>query len=162
MRIPISWLKDYVDIDEPVAALAERLTLSGLEGEAVHRIGEWWDPATLLVGRVAAVRPHPAADRLAPVEVGAGEAGVGGRGGGVGLEIALAPALARCRSVIGVARGVAALPGAALRLRAAAAALALPAIDEAGRADAIDGADATGGAGEIEVEIADPGGCNRY
>src|SRR5260370_27249164 len=75
MRIPISWLKDYVDLEEPVAALAERLTLSGLEVEAVHRIGEWWDPATLVVGRVVAVRPHPAADRLALVGVGVREAG---------------------------------------------------------------------------------------
>src|ERR1700720_4078651 len=78
MRIPISWLKDYVDLDEPVAALAERLTLAGLEVEAVHRIGEGWDPATLVVGRVAAVRPHPAADRLALVEVVLREAGAAG------------------------------------------------------------------------------------
>src|ERR1700724_1281067 len=78
MRIPISWLKDYVDLVEPVAALAERLTLAGLVGEAGHRIGEWWDPSTVVVGRVAAVRPHPAADRLALVEVVLHEAGAAG------------------------------------------------------------------------------------
>src|ERR1700720_2977920 len=78
MRIPISWLKDDAGLGEPVAALAERLTLAGLEVEAVHRIGEGWDPATLVVGRVAAVRPHPAADRLALVEVVLREAGAAG------------------------------------------------------------------------------------
>ena len=254
MRIPISWLKDYVDLVEPVAALAERLTLAGLEVEAVHRIGDGWDPATLIVGRVAAVRPHPAADRLALVEVvlrEAGEAGsersetvvtgapdmlrlrgvtplpvlkvalalagavlvdphgdrkprpkkvlepaeirgVPSRGmvcserelglsdehdsilllpedapvgtplvkvlGGEVLEIALTPDLARCMSVIGVAREVAALTGAALRLPAPEA---LRVGGEAGAGDEA-GGDAAAAGDEIEIEIDDPRRCNRY
>ena len=31
MKVPISWLKDYVDINIPLEDLAERLTLAGLE-----------------------------------------------------------------------------------------------------------------------------------
>jgi len=31
MKVPLSWLKDYVDITLPVGELAERLTLAGLE-----------------------------------------------------------------------------------------------------------------------------------
>src|SRR6202521_3108533 len=126
MRIPISWLKDYVDVDEPVAALAERLTLSGLEVEAIDRIGEEGAPAA------AAEAPAGAPPREVP--------------GGEVLEIALTPDLARCMSVIGVARELAALTGAAVRLPAPVAML------RDGR-DEID---------PVEVEIADPVRCNRY
>ena len=39
MLTPISWLRDYVDIDIPAEALAERLTLAGLEVAHIHYIG---------------------------------------------------------------------------------------------------------------------------
>ena len=39
MLVPISWLKEYVDIDIPVELLAERLTLAGLEVGQIHYIG---------------------------------------------------------------------------------------------------------------------------
>ena len=39
MRVPISWLKDFVDITLPVEELAEKLTIAGLEVEAIHYIG---------------------------------------------------------------------------------------------------------------------------
>src|SRR5579871_1519906 len=35
MRIPYAWLKDYVDIELSADALAERLTMAGLEVERV-------------------------------------------------------------------------------------------------------------------------------
>ena len=41
MRVPISWLKDYVDIAVELEELAERLTLAGLEVGAIERIGDW-------------------------------------------------------------------------------------------------------------------------
>jgi phenylalanyl-tRNA synthetase beta chain len=63
MRVPISWLKEYVDIVLPIQELAERLTLAGMEIDAVEQIGDWWDAETLLVGQVVAVLPHPNADR---------------------------------------------------------------------------------------------------
>ncbi len=69
MRVPISWLKEYVDVVLPVDNLAERLTLAGMEIDGVERIGDWWDPATILVGQVVAVLPHPNADRLVLVDV---------------------------------------------------------------------------------------------
>jgi phenylalanyl-tRNA synthetase beta chain len=104
MRIPIGWLKDYVDVDETVEALAERLTLSGLEVEAVA-----------------------------------------GSAGSEVLEIALTPDLARCMSVVGVAREVAALTGRAPRL-------------PAGPEEALKGGDGE----ELEIDIADPGRCHRF
>ncbi len=33
MLVPISWLKEYVDLNLPIQQLAERLTLAGLEVE---------------------------------------------------------------------------------------------------------------------------------
>lgn len=69
MLVPISWLKEYVELKLPTAELAQRLTLAGLEIAAVHQIGDWWDPTTLVVGQVRAVLPHPDADRLVLVDV---------------------------------------------------------------------------------------------
>jgi phenylalanyl-tRNA synthetase beta chain len=73
MQVPLSWLKEYVDIVLPVDQLAERLTLAGMEVGGIEPIGAWWDPATITVGQVMAVLPHPNADRLvlADVEYGA-------------------------------------------------------------------------------------------
>ncbi|MDH4209669.1 MAG: phenylalanine--tRNA ligase subunit beta, partial [Anaerolineae bacterium] len=69
MRVPLSWLKEYVDITLPVEELAERLTLAGLEVAAVEHVQvpedrPAWDPETIVVGEVVEVRPHPNADRL--------------------------------------------------------------------------------------------------
>ncbi len=72
MKVPISWLKEYVDINLPLDELEERLTLAGLEVAAVDRIGDWWDPETIVVGEVLEVRDHPNADRLVLVDVAYG------------------------------------------------------------------------------------------
>ena len=73
MLVPLSWLKEYVDIDLPTVDLAERLTLAGVEVTSISQIGDWWDPETLTVGRVIAVLAHPDADRLVLVDVDFGE-----------------------------------------------------------------------------------------
>jgi len=69
MLVPLSWLKEYVDLTLPIETLVERLTLAGLAVDAIHRVGDWWDPETITVGEVAAVLPHPDADRLVLVDV---------------------------------------------------------------------------------------------
>ncbi len=75
MKIPLSWLKDYVDITLPVEALAERLTLAGLEVESIERIGEFWDRDKVFVAQILDVQRHPDAERLTLVRVdyGAGQ-----------------------------------------------------------------------------------------
>ena len=75
MRVPISWLREYVDVVLPIEELADRLTLAGLEVEHIERIGETWDRDKVFVGEVIEVRPHPNADRLvlATVDYGAPE-----------------------------------------------------------------------------------------
>ena len=39
MRVPLSWLKEYIDISISAEELAERLTLAGLEVGAIEYIG---------------------------------------------------------------------------------------------------------------------------
>ena len=36
MLVPISWLKDFVEIDMPLEDLAHLLTMAGLEVEEIH------------------------------------------------------------------------------------------------------------------------------
>lgn len=62
MLVPLSWLKEYVEVDLPVEELAHRLTMAGLEVGDIERIGAGWSGCS--VGRVVAVEPHPNADRL--------------------------------------------------------------------------------------------------
>ncbi len=80
MRVPISWLKEYVDIPVPIPDLAARLTLAGLEVASIETIGLPgaalpWDPERIVVGQILEIRPHPDADRLvlATVEYGGGQ-----------------------------------------------------------------------------------------
>ena len=54
MRVPLSWLSEYVDINLPIPELAERITLAGLEVGAIEYIGLPkaelpWDPKTVMV-----------------------------------------------------------------------------------------------------------------
>jgi phenylalanyl-tRNA synthetase beta chain len=80
MKVPLSWLKDYVDIDDiPIEELAHKLTMAGLEVEEIHFLGLnppegerhdykvsglAWDKEKLVVGEILEVMPHPDADRL--------------------------------------------------------------------------------------------------
>ena len=88
MRVPLSWLRDYVDINIPIEDLAYRLTMAGLEVEEIIYVGVSmpdskiegrsgghlrretkisgieWDPEKIVVGAILEVMPHPNADRL--------------------------------------------------------------------------------------------------
>jgi phenylalanyl-tRNA synthetase beta chain len=88
MEIPLSWLKDFVEIDLSLNELVHRLTLAGLEVEEARFVGLplpmeiieghtsgdrqmetnvtglAWDPEKIVVGAILEVMPHPDADRL--------------------------------------------------------------------------------------------------
>ena len=63
LKVCISWLREWVDIDLSVAALIERMALAGFESELV--VDNSVSSVTgVVVGRIQSVRPHPNADRL--------------------------------------------------------------------------------------------------
>ena len=69
MKVPLSWLKQYVDVDIPAGELAHRLTMAGIEVGDVIETGGW---TGCFVGQVLDVRPHPQADRLRLCQVTTG------------------------------------------------------------------------------------------
>jgi phenylalanyl-tRNA synthetase beta chain len=75
MRVPVSWLREYVSFDLPPRELGELLSMTGTKLEAVHRIGVPAGAELFKVGRVISREQHPDADRLSlcTVDVGDGE-----------------------------------------------------------------------------------------
>jgi phenylalanyl-tRNA synthetase beta chain len=73
MRVPLSWLREYVDVDLAPRQLAEELTMRGMEVDAIETAGADWKD--VVVGRVLEVRRHPNADTLWLARVDVGEAG---------------------------------------------------------------------------------------
>lgn len=73
MKVPLKWLKDYVDVNLNNEDLAEKLTLAGLEVSDIQVIGGSWD--RVVVGKILEVKQHPNADRLhlATVDLGKGQ-----------------------------------------------------------------------------------------
>ncbi|HET9016148.1 MAG TPA: phenylalanine--tRNA ligase subunit beta, partial [Thermomicrobiaceae bacterium] len=69
MRVPVRWLRELVDTDLSARDIAQRLTMAGLEAEAITEIGGSWD--NVFVGHVDRVEPHPDADRLVLATVSA-------------------------------------------------------------------------------------------
>lgn len=92
MKVPISWLRDYVDFECSPQELAERLTLSGTEVGGISVSGA--DTSGVVVGEILDVRPHPDSDRLVLCSVQDGtktcQVVCGARNMGVGDKVPLA------------------------------------------------------------------------
>ncbi|HNM78949.1 MAG TPA: phenylalanine--tRNA ligase subunit beta, partial [Tepidiformaceae bacterium] len=73
MKLSLNWLRDFVDVDLPVAELASRLIDATAEVEGWETIGANWDPERIRVAEVVEVAPHPNADRLRLVTVDDGK-----------------------------------------------------------------------------------------
>ena len=69
MKVPLSWLREYVDVDLPAAELAHRLTMAGVEVGEVVEMGGWKE---CFVGHVLTKEAHPQADRLSLCRVSTG------------------------------------------------------------------------------------------
>lgn len=89
MKVPLSWLREYVDITLPPGELARRLTLAGLElggfrslglpipegvRVAAEDVGPVWAKDKVVTGQVLKVEKHPNADKLKLVHVEYGAA----------------------------------------------------------------------------------------
>jgi phenylalanyl-tRNA synthetase beta chain len=89
MKVPLSWIKDFVDITLPVEEVARILTMAGLEVEEILMVGLppvpehptglhpssnkvsdvkltglTWEADNIVVAQINEVMPHPNADRL--------------------------------------------------------------------------------------------------
>jgi phenylalanyl-tRNA synthetase beta chain len=92
MKLPLSWLKDYIDLDGlSVEEIARKLTLAGLEVDEIkyaglpiptynngerHEFktsGIGWDRDKIVVAEIREVNPHPNADRLTLLDLYDGE-----------------------------------------------------------------------------------------
>jgi phenylalanyl-tRNA synthetase beta chain len=76
LRVPVSWLRDYVPLEMPLPELAERLSISTAEVEGIERRGvpdENGNLGLFRVGRVVEAAKHPNADRLQLCRVDVGE-----------------------------------------------------------------------------------------
>jgi phenylalanyl-tRNA synthetase beta chain len=76
MKVPVSWLKEYVPIDRPIEEVAQRLVISTCEVDAITKVGVADVDGNLglfRVGRVLEAAQHPNADRLQLCQVDIGE-----------------------------------------------------------------------------------------
>jgi phenylalanyl-tRNA synthetase beta chain len=76
LRVPVSWLREYVPVQMPLEELAERLSISTAEVEGIERRGVPDQDGNLglfRVGRVLEAEKHPNADRLQLCRVDLGE-----------------------------------------------------------------------------------------
>jgi len=71
IKVPVSWLREYVDITVPIDELALKLHMSSTEVKGIER--PWWDDK-IRTARVQKLAKHPNADKLqlATVDYGAG------------------------------------------------------------------------------------------
>ena len=71
MRVPLSWLREFVDVELAPDELAERLTLLGMEVKSIERWGADWE--NVVTGELLTVERHPRADRLSLTSVTLGD-----------------------------------------------------------------------------------------
>jgi phenylalanyl-tRNA synthetase beta chain len=76
MRVPLSWLREYVTVDAPTSELADRLSISSAEVKGIELRGvpdHDGNFGLYRVGRVLEAAKHPNADRLQLCSVDVGE-----------------------------------------------------------------------------------------
>jgi phenylalanyl-tRNA synthetase beta chain len=92
MKISLNWLKSYVPIQMDVDALADALTMAGLEVEALVDRYEYLK--NVVVGRVIGITSHPNSDKLRCCVVDSGKAHVAVVCGAPNVQIDCLTALA--------------------------------------------------------------------
>ncbi len=62
MKFSVNWLGEFVELPPSIEALAELLTMSGVEIEAIEKRGVYFDH--VVIAQINESKPHPNADRL--------------------------------------------------------------------------------------------------
>jgi phenylalanyl-tRNA synthetase beta chain len=73
MRIPLSWLRDYVRVEADARQIADALSISTAEVNGIQPVGVPGDLSLFRVGHVLEAAKHPDADRLQLTSVDVGE-----------------------------------------------------------------------------------------
>ncbi|MGC8519684.1 MAG: phenylalanine--tRNA ligase subunit beta [Steroidobacteraceae bacterium] len=71
MKVPYAWLTEWIDVPWDAAALGERLTMAGLELEAITPAAEPF--CGVVVGEILSAEKHPQADKLRICRVATGQ-----------------------------------------------------------------------------------------
>lgn len=74
MLVSLRWLRDYVDIALSPAELADRLTMAGLEVDAVRETAPEF--SGVVVAKILSLKPHPDSEKLSICEVSTGSDGL--------------------------------------------------------------------------------------
>ena len=94
MKIPVSWIKEYIKYNISNEKIAELLTMAGTEVSEIIKFGNEWD-SNIIIGEIKKIDKHPNADRLSLVDVDNSQTIVkvvcGAPNIQVGQKIALAP-----------------------------------------------------------------------
>lgn len=71
MRVPIAWLREYVDLPNDPQEIADRLAMLGFPVESIERRPEI---TGVVIGKIIALEKHPNADRLqvGKIDIGSG------------------------------------------------------------------------------------------
>lgn len=67
MNVPMSWLKQYVDIDVDMKTFEDKMTMSGSKVEAIEESGK--EITRVVAGKIIEVAAHPNADKLRIMQV---------------------------------------------------------------------------------------------
>jgi phenylalanyl-tRNA synthetase beta chain len=70
MKVSLNWLKEFVEIEQTPAEVAELLTMAGLEVEGLEQKAQNLD--NVRVSKILDIKPHPQADRLSICQLDAG------------------------------------------------------------------------------------------
>lgn len=71
MRVPVKWIRDYVDIDISAKELADALTMTGTKAETIEYLGE--EISNVVVGKIMSIEKHPDADKLQVTQIDVGK-----------------------------------------------------------------------------------------
>ncbi len=73
MKVSLSWLKKYVDINVPVEELCDKMVMAGFEVEEIVNQGD--NMRNVVVGKVVEMERHPDSDHMfiCQIDVGTGE-----------------------------------------------------------------------------------------
>jgi phenylalanyl-tRNA synthetase beta chain len=99
MKLPLKWLREFVDIDASVEEISRRLSVAGLEVESIERLAPSFEGVT--IARVLDVQKHPNADRLHLCQVDSGTEKFSIVCGAPNVQAGMTAALARVGARLG-------------------------------------------------------------